>query len=120
MHFVVSLDKYNESALRGALRGAADSILVRADGSPPTPARQVFTRMGAPLADDARLLALVPSQNGKPTAGPTETDWNGILIWGAAGSAVVTLFFAFFAAAPWLSARQGKKDAAKALKRARR
>ena len=120
VHFVVSLDKYNENALRGALRSAADNILVRADGSPPTPSRQVFTRMGAPLADDVRLLALVPSQNGKPAAGPTEPDWNSIVIWGGVGSAIATLFFAFFAAAPWLSARQGKQDAAKALKRARR
>ena len=120
VHFVVSLDGAHESALRDALRRGEDAILVRSDGSPPTPSRQVFTRMGAPLADDARQLALVPSRDGQPVAGPAEPDWNDTVIWGGIGTAVVTLFFAFMAAAPWLSARQGRKDAAKALKRARR
>jgi len=120
VHFVVALDQHNEASLRGALRNSAEPVLLRADGSPPTPSRQVFTRMGAPLADDARMFSLVPSLNGKPTAGPTEPDWDGIVIWAGIGTAVVTLFFVFFAAAPWLSARQSRKDAAKALKRARR
>lgn len=46
----VAVDEDKENALRGALRSAADRILVRADGSQPTPSRLVFTRMGAPLA----------------------------------------------------------------------
>lgn len=65
VHFVARLDANGERLLRSALqRNAGDAILVRSDGAVPTPARQVFSRLHAPIADDAIAVALVPSGEG--------------------------------------------------------
>jgi len=70
VRFVVQLGRAQAVALSRAPADAtpgtaAEPLLVRVTGQPPTPAVPVFSRAQAPLADDAWLLEPVASQRGQ-------------------------------------------------------
>ena len=109
VHFVIRLDKYGQGALREAARGSLP-LLVRADGSVPTPALQVFDKMKSPIAADAVAVVLVATERGLPAPVVQELDWSTAMVWAVVGSFCATLFLIAMLASPWLQARQARRD----------
>jgi hypothetical protein len=113
VHFVVNVETRGATTLPAALQDDGGAILVRTAGSVPVPALQVFSRMKAPIADDAVALALVPSQNGRPVATEPGFGWDGIVIWCTVGSLLVTILLALAVAVPALSQRSARRRRAR-------
>ena len=114
VHFVLRFGAQGEAALRSALQQPAESLLVRTDGAVPTLARSVFERTRAPLADDALALVPVAAEGGRPVAPPEAGSEVDVATWGALGTGLVTVLFAMIGAALVGSARQARKQAARA------
>ena len=119
VHFVIRLDRDGQSALREAARGALP-LLVRADGSVPTPALQVFDKMKSPIAADAVAVVLVATERGLPAPVVQELDWSKAMVWAVVGSFSATLFILFMWATPWLQASQARRDRKRQQKLARK
>ena len=109
VHFVIRLDRDGQSALREAAQGAFP-LLVRADGSVPTAALQVFDKMKSPIAADAVAVVLVATERGLPAPVVQELDWSKAMVWAVVGSFSATLFILFMWATPWLQASQARRD----------
>lgn len=93
VHYVIRLEA-GDPDLRAALRAADTSLLAKTVGSVPTPARQVFQGMNAPLADDARTLMLVAAQDGRPSPTYVASDHRFLGFFGTAFATLVVVFFA--------------------------
>lgn len=75
-------------------RGAPTPLLVRLDGALPVPALQQFEKSGVALASGARMLAVVPSSDGKPLVLDTsERDLTLVLILCGLVTAILLLVF---------------------------
>ncbi|MEO8922047.1 MAG: hypothetical protein ABI330_04335 [Caldimonas sp.] len=111
MHLLLSVENARARAVQEALRSNEGVLLVRVQGGAPAPAIDVFARMKAPMADDARTLAFVPSEGGHPSAPPSELDWLTISVWGWIGTACVLLVCGFYAFMPQLERRAARQRA---------
>lgn len=109
VHFVIRLDKHGSETLRDARR-TADALLVRADGSVPTAALQVFEKMRSPIAHDAVAVMPVATQGARPALVPQELDGTEARVWAVMGSFCVTLGTFFMLIIQWLQGRQERES----------
>lgn len=117
VHLLLSIENDRSLAVRETLRSNDGVLLVRVEGAVPAPALEIFTRMKAPVADDARTVALVPSEGGRPSAAPAELDWLDIKVGGGIGTACVLIVCFFYMIMPWMIRRAERQRAARAAGR---
>ena len=120
VHLLLSIESDQSLVVREALRSNDGVLLVRVEGAVPAPALEIFTRMKAPVADDARTLTLVPSEGGRPTAPPSELNWLDIQVGGGIGSACVLIVCFFYTIMPWMVRRAARQAADRAARQAGR
>ena len=105
VHWLLSVENEREAQVLDALRSNHGVLLVRVEGAVPTAALDVFRRMKAPIADDARTLAFVASARGRPSAAPSELDWTTIAIPAWIGTGLLVLLYGLFTVMPLLERR---------------
>ncbi len=105
VHLLLSVEYAKAVAVREAMRSNGGVLLVKVEGAVPSAALDVFSRLKAPISDDARALAFVPSADGRPSAAPTELNWVSIAIPGWIGTGFVVLLAGLFVFMPVLERR---------------
>jgi len=110
VQFVARIERGDLTITRARPRRGEEPLLVRVSGDLPTPAIPVFKQLGAPLANDAVAVKVVPSI-GQAPSDAAGVDWSDVRLSGLIGSIIWAVAVAAIVLSTLVNGRTGSRQA---------